>query len=349
MSRRGRAGRVRPTLVSTAGGPLDRSRRDRGVPRPPRFANAASHRRMSAIRHAALLTTALAVPPSRLRDQGPPPDGGAGRRRPGLGDREGDLSAGEGGTPCSDTTYCALSTDDIEADHGALWAPRRRRRRRGRARQPCAVPARPVCGACPAAGILDAGKDWPPTGVLVGEGTRTNLRSTHESQTAHCRHRSRRRARRRRPSRHGIRRRRKRRSWVLARQHARSAPSRRGGADRSPIRSRPIRPRRGATVDRVTAADSRLAATRALKPRVCMRLGARREIAATREILALARPIFGASLESSASAASVSWRRCASRRRQSERLHRAPSRVPVPKAAGKHRNCGKPHRDHPHP
>jgi hypothetical protein len=129
----------------------------------------------------------------------------------------------------------------------------------------------------------------------VGEGTTlTNLRSTHESQTAHCRHRSRRRGRRRRPSRHGIRRRRRRRSWVLARQHARSAPSRRGGADRSPIRSRPIRPRRGATVDRVTAADSRVAATRALKHRVCMRLGARREIAATSEILALARPIFGA-------------------------------------------------------
>ena len=265
---------------------------------------------MSAVRHAALLTTALAVPPSRLRDQGPPPDDGAGRRRPGLGDREGDLSAGEGGTPCGDTTYCALSTDDIEADHEALWGRRRRRRRRGRARRPCAVPARPVCGACPAAGIPDAGKDWPPTGVLVGERTTlTNLRSTHESQTAHCRHRSRRCGRRRRPSRHGIRRRRRRRSWVLARQHARSAPSRRGGADRWPIRSKPIRPRRGATVDRVTAADSRLAATRASSPESApgWALGARSPRPArswpSRD------PSSGPSLESSAPTASASWRR----------------------------------------
>jgi len=102
-------------------------------------------------------------------------------------------------------------------------------------------------------------------------------------------------------------------------------------------------------VARVTAADSRLAATRALKPRVCTRLGARREIAASREILALARPIFGPLARKRAPTASASWRRCASLRRQSERLYWAPSRVPVPKAAGKHRKLRENHRGHPHP
>ena len=77
-----------------------------------------------------------------------------------------------------------------------------------------------------------------------------------------------------------------------------------------------------------------------LKPRVCTRLGARREIAATSEILALARPIFGALARKQRP---YRIGELAAVRLAAPAIGATPSSTeprPVPKAAGKHRNCG---------
>jgi hypothetical protein len=84
-------------------------------------------------------------------------------------------------------------------------------------------------------GFPAPGRTCGPQASAVGEGHHHLTEEvTRESQTAHRPQRCRRRGRRRRPSCNGARRRRRRGCWVLVRQHTKSAPSRRGGAERSP-------------------------------------------------------------------------------------------------------------------
>jgi hypothetical protein len=80
-----------------------------------------------------------------------------------------------------------------------------------------------------------------------------------------------------------------------------------------------------------------------------MRLGARREIAATSEILALARPIFGALARKQRPyriGEPAAVRLAAAGNRSDSIGHRAASRCPKPQATPQLRVT---HRDHPHP